>query len=89
MFEQFIESISSARLIFSGMNVEFESPGNGVVRFGWEGGFNVDGVEIQLHDYPRYDNPYIKAEFDPHEIYVTGEDHELNLNWKTGVRQIK
>jgi len=89
MFEQFIESISSARLSFSGMNVEFESPGNGVVRFGWEGGFTVNGTEIQLHDYPRYGNPYVNAEFDPHEIHVAAEDHELHLNWKTGERQIK
>jgi hypothetical protein len=88
-FEQFIESISSAGLAFSGMNVEYQSPGNGLVRFGWEGGFSVDGVEIQLHDYPRYDNPYVKAEFDPTEIHITSDEHELHLNWKTGERKTR
>ena len=86
-FEQFIKSISSAKLAFSGLNVEFQSPGNGLIRFGWEGGFSVDGVEIQLHDYPRYDNPYVKAEFDPTKIHVAIDEHELHLNWETGERK--
>ena len=85
-FEQFIETISSARLIFGGMNVEFESPGNGEVRFGWEGEFSVGGVEIQLHDYPRYENPYVKAEFGSNEIHIAAGEHELHLDWETGKR---
>jgi len=79
-FEQFIEAISSAELTFSGMNVEYQSPGNGLIRFGWEGAFSVDGVETQLHDYYRYQNPYVQAEFDPTEIKISAGDHELNLN---------
>jgi hypothetical protein len=50
-FEEFTDSIISAGLAFSGMNVEFQSPGIGLVRFGWEGLFSVGGVEIPLHDY--------------------------------------
>ena len=88
-FEQFIESISSAELTFSGLNVEYRAPGIGWVRFGWEGGFSVDGVEIQLDDYPRYDNPYVKAEFDPTEIHITTDEHELYLNWKTEERKTR
>ena len=88
-FQQFIDSISSAGLAFSGMNVDFQSPGNGLIRFGWEGGFSVDGVEIPLHDYPRYDNPHVKAEFDPTEIHITSEEHELYLNWKTEERKTR
>jgi len=85
-FEQFIESICSAELIFSGLNVEFQSPGNGAVRFGWNGAFSVDNIEIPLHNYPRYYNPYVQAEFDPSEIKVTAGEHELYLNWQTGER---
>jgi hypothetical protein len=81
-FGKFIESVILARLAFSGMNVEFQSPGNGLVRFGWEGGFSVDGVETQLHDYPRYGNPYVKAEYNPREIKITTEKHYLHLNWE-------
>ena len=88
-FAEYVETVSAAEIAFSGMNVEFQSPGNGLVRFGWEGGFSVDGVEVQLHAYPRYDNPYVKAEFDPTEIHVVIDDHKLSLNWETGERQTK
>lgn len=79
-FEEFVESIASAGLAFSGMNVEFQSPGNGLVRFGWEDPFSVDGVEISLHDYPRYDNPFVHAEFDPTEIHISAGGHEMTLD---------
>lgn len=85
-FEQFIQAGTFAELKFSGLKVEYRSPGNGLVRFGWEGPLSVDGVEIPLHDYPRYDNPYVKAEFDPTEIQVAAGKHNLYLNWKTGER---
>ena len=88
-FEDFIEAICSAELTFSGLNVEYRSPGIGLVRFGWEGPLSVDNVEIPLHDYPRYDNPYVQAEFDPSEIRVTTDERELYLNWETGERTTK
>ena len=86
-FEQFMDAIRLAELTFSEQNVEFRSPGNGLVRFGWEGALRVDGVNIQLHDYPRYENPYVKAEFDATEISVNNGGHQLHLNWKTGERR--
>ena len=88
-FDQFVENISAAEVVFSGLTVQYRSPGNGVVRFGWDGPFNVDGVDIQLIDYPRYDNPYVKSEFDPDEIRVAAGEHELYLNWETGERSAK
>jgi hypothetical protein len=87
-FEQFIRSISLAGLNFSGLNVEYGSPGNGLIRFGWEGSLRVNDVEIQLHDYPRYDSPYAQAEFDPKEIEVSAGMHRLTLNWQTGERTL-
>lgn len=81
-FFDFVETLSGAGIAFSGMNVEFQSPGNGLVRFGWDGGFSVDGVTIQLHDYPRYENPYVKAEFNADEVNISMGRHELSLNWR-------
>lgn len=88
-FAEFVENISSAEVVFSGLNVQYRSPGNGLVRFGWEGPLSVDGVEIQLHDYPRYDNPYVQAQFDLAEIRVAADDHELYLNWRMVERTSK
>ncbi len=83
-FSDFVEKLSTAQIAFSGMNVRFQSPGNGAVRFGWQGGFSVDGVKVQLHDYPRYENPFSKTEFNADEIMVMADGNELVLNWKTG-----
>jgi hypothetical protein len=85
-FPEFADKVSAAGVAFSGMDVEFQSPSLGVVRFGWEGGFSVDGVEIQLRDYPRYDNPYSKTEFNSDEVKIAAEENELTLNWKTEER---
>ena len=86
-FEKFIHVITFAELRFGRLNVEYRSPGNGLFRFGWGRPLTVDGVEVPLHDYPRYDNPYVQAEFDPAQINVTAGKHELSLNWKTGERK--
>ena len=88
-FEGYIDAICLAELTFSGLNVEYRSPGIGLVRFGWEEPFSVDGVDFSLHDYPRYDNPYVQAEFDSNEIKVAVGEHELYLNWETGERRTK
>ena len=85
-FEQFVEIICLAKLAFNGLIVEYQSPGNGLVRFGWEGPLSVDDIEVPLHGYPRYDNPYVQAEFDATEIQVTAGEHKLLLNWNTGAR---
>jgi len=87
-FEVFIQSILEAPLKIDGMNVEFHSPGNGVVKFGWEGSLTVDGEVVEVEDYPRYDNPYVQAEFDPNEIHVQANSKELYLNWETRKRRI-
>jgi hypothetical protein len=81
-FAEFVEKVSAAEIVFSGLNVRYQSPGNGLIRFGWQGPLSVDGVEIQLHDYHRYDNPYVVAEFSPREIRVSVGDDDLNLDWK-------
>ena len=86
-FEQFAKAVSSAGLTFSGQNVEYQAPGIGLVRFGWEGPLTVDGEIVNMDDYPRYDNPYVQAEFDPTEIHVKANNKELYLNWETGERR--
>jgi hypothetical protein len=88
-FTEFMQNILNAKLIKSGLNVEFNSPGNGVVQFGWAGPLTVNGRIVELDDYPRYDNPYVRADFNPNEIYVQANDKELYLNWDTCERRIQ
>jgi len=88
-FSDFMDKISSAELVFKGMNVRYRSPGNGLISFGWNGPLTADGVEISLKDYRRYDNPFVQADFAADEIRVTAGESRLNLNWKTGERLLE
>lgn len=87
-FSAFIERISTARITFNGLDLEYQSPGNGLVRFGWEGPLTVRDEEVALHAYRRYDNPYSQAEFGSDEVQISAGDHRLSLNWATGERRI-
>jgi hypothetical protein len=86
-FAGFICKVSSAALAFDGLNVRYQAPGLGAVRFGWEGPLTLDGVEVPLSGYPRYRNPYVQADFDPRQIVVTAGERSLLLDWDSGERQ--
>ena len=86
-FTEFRQKILNAKLITNGLDVEFHSPGNGVVKFGWKDPFTVNGEYFELDEYPRYDNPYVRSDFDPNEIHVHSNGKELYLNWETGERR--
>jgi len=88
-FEEFVEAISSAELAFAGQNVEYHAPGIGHVRFGWDGPLTVNGEAVNLENYPRYDNPYVQAEFDSNEIHVKANGKALYLNWERGERALR
>jgi hypothetical protein len=81
-FEGFISAISSAELTFSGLNVEYRSPGVGLVRFGWDRTLSVDNGDIPLHNYPRYDNPYIQADFGTLTYKIECQGKRLLLDFK-------
>jgi hypothetical protein len=86
-FADFVENVSAAEVTFSGMNVEYQSPAVGTIRFGWNQALSVDNVEVQLNDYRRYDNPYSQTDFNADEIKVTDGEHVLTLNWISGERK--
>ena len=88
MFNHCVEQVGSAKLTFNAQSVEYQAPGIGKVRFGWEGPLRVAGKIVDVDNFSRYDNPYVQAEFDPIEIHVKANDKEPYLNWDTGERQL-
>ncbi len=78
-FEQFMDAISRAEVRFHGLQVTYQSPRYGQVRFGWRGPLRVNGKPIPLKDYPRYQNPYVQASFDPPRITLRAGGHILRL----------
>jgi hypothetical protein len=83
-FTEFVDKVAAAEVAFSGLNVHYRSPGLGAVKFGWNQPLSVENVEIPLHGYRRYDNPYSQTEFNADQVEIAAGEHRLTLDWKTG-----
>jgi hypothetical protein len=88
-FEDFVLSIANAPLSVRGLNVEFESPGNGLVTFGWHDPLVVEDEELPLGGYDRWNNPYSITEFGSLQFVIEFENKRLDLDFENGTRQIK
>ena len=88
-FDQFMNAVSTAPLIISGLNVTFHAPGVGRIDFGWDGPFTVEGTEVPLRDYPRWRNPYTLTEFDSNRFVIEHEGESLIIDFSTGERIIE
>jgi len=86
-FASFMESVSAAEISFDGMTVQYLSPGNGMIKFGWDQLLSVDQIEVQLNHYRRYENPYSQTEFNRDLIKIAAGDNKLELNWITRERR--
>jgi hypothetical protein len=84
----FCRRIAAAPLSFTRLGVSYESPAQGRLEFGWRGPLRQRGVAISLKDYPRYDNPYAQAEFDPAEVAIALGGRRLSLSWADARREI-
>jgi hypothetical protein len=85
-FEAFIDRISRANVQTHGLSVTYESPSEGRLEFGWHGPLRRAGQVVPLHDYPRYENPYVAADFPAEHITVRAGGHMLILDWLTATR---
>jgi hypothetical protein len=80
-FERFVEAIAAAPVRCDGLSVRYGSPSLGEVAFGWTGPLSVAGQEIALHGYPRFDNPYVRAEIGARRYEVAVADERLVLDF--------
>lgn len=85
-FDDFVAAVTGACLEVKGLQVTYQSPGNGEVKFGWDGPLLVNGREIPLRNYPRWDNPYTKAEFGDSRFVISHGGHRLVLDFEKAVR---
>ena len=86
-FPEFISAVAKADLFFSGQRVCYYSPSQGKMEFGWNGPLKQNGQDIELHNHPRYDNPYCQIPFPPKEIHIANKSSELRLNLEEGIRE--
>ncbi len=62
-FAVFQKQILNASLRVNGLRVEYHSPSQGKLSFGWKGALLQNGREVDLHPDVRYDNPYLVIPF--------------------------
>ena len=86
-FEAFCEKISAARVQFGRLKVEYDSPAQGRLAFGWQGALRQNGQVVSLSDFPRYDNPYGQAPYPAERLTVQTEQASLVLDWEKAERK--
>jgi len=71
-----------------GYAVVYESPSQGRMEFDWHGPLVVDGFEIPLADYPRYDNPFAQTAFGDDRYEIEHDGYSLTIDFATGEREV-
>jgi hypothetical protein len=80
-FSRFVAALSEAELSGDIYRYVYRSPLLGVMETGWGKGLRVDGKEIATSDYPRYDNPYCKTEFNTNVFDIELGKRKLHLDF--------
>jgi hypothetical protein len=88
-FVEFIQAVTEAELVVKGLNVRYSAPGIGILEFDWSGPLLIDGAEISMSDYPRFDNPYTKVEFNETIYTIQFNGMELLLDFENDIRDVK
>ena len=86
-FDQFVAAVCAAPLRFRGTRVDYTSPSQGHLQFGWRGPFRRDGQMVPLRDFPRYDNDYAQAPYPADLVRVRRGDDWLALDWNKVERE--
>ena len=73
----------------TGLRVEYDAPGAGKLRFGWKGPLKLDGKDIPLSGFKRFDNPYCQADFDSHEFTIEAGGSRLFLDFSSASRTVE
>jgi len=84
-FKNFREAIEKIEMIILplsiGYDVSYKSPSQGVVSVGWNEPMYVNGNQVDLGDYNRFDNIYCQQEFGTSITVIEFEGHFLELNF--------
>jgi len=88
-FEQFIAAVSGAALKVEGLSVSFQAPGTGQLNFGWDGPLTLNGQDVPLSNFKRFDNPYTRAEFNTGIYTIQFGSQSLELDFNKSARIVR
>jgi hypothetical protein len=89
-FQNFTSSILSTKVRIVpksiGFSVQYNSPLQGKVEVSWDGPMKVNGQEVDLGDYPRFENNYCYQEFNTMKTLLEFENQTLELHFDNATR---
>ncbi|HOU01999.1 MAG TPA: hypothetical protein PLL94_01795 [Bacteroidales bacterium] len=86
-FSRFVTAISKAKVNCEGLNVIYNSPSLGEMKYGWSKDFQVKGEIIPLDDYLRFDNPFSRTEFASDKVEINYKNEKVILDFKNAIRE--
>lgn len=86
-FQSFVERICAASLSYGTDGVEYHSPTQGHLTFGWDKPLTINDNCIEVRKYPRYNNAYMHADFPARSIAVELGEHTLQIDWDSLQRE--
>ncbi len=69
-------------------DVVYDSPSQGLLTFGWNAPFTVEGNPVALNGYPRIDNPWVTAQRGDPSWDIRRGTLRVFLDWPTGLRLV-
>lgn len=87
-FSDFVSQLQTAPLTVDAAGVRYESPSLGVMETSWDGPLTVNGAEIDLGPYERFDNPYVQQIHEDTALTVTVGDQQLTLDAMNDIREV-
>jgi hypothetical protein len=98
-FDEFREAVLAADVVVTergqaddgvslGFDVAYDSPTEGTLEFTWDGPLLVDGEEVAISDYPRFDNPFAQVPFGSKLVEIRHGDSMLRLDFENWARNV-
>ncbi|MFX0010152.1 MAG: hypothetical protein ACFE9R_07550 [Candidatus Hermodarchaeota archaeon] len=89
-FDNFMSSILAARVsvrhLNVGYSVEYVSPTQGLVKVAWDGPMTVNGTQVDLGPYARFDNEFCFQAFDSLKTTIQFGTMTLDLDFENVTR---
>ena len=89
-FANFTSSLLATRVnvqhLAIGYNIEYVSPIRGLVKVAWNGPMTVNGVQVDLGSYDRFDNNYCHQEFNTLRTTIEFGNLKLELDFENATR---
>ncbi|MDR0503887.1 MAG: hypothetical protein LBH16_11265 [Treponema sp.] len=82
-FDNFTAKFRTAAFTGDTFAFSYRSPSLGEMSFGWKGPLRLNGEEISIRDYKRYDNPFCAVSFGEklYRINAGGKETVLDFNY--------